>query len=216
MWPEPLASEALARFRHTLQTGESYSATTTDQRRDRRDTETHDRRIERIVLPDGRHGVVCHFYELTARVRAEKALEESEARLRLATDAAEIGFWDVDPINDILFWPPIVKAMFGISPAAPVTMLEDFYACLHPDDRSHVAAAFAAACDPQQRALYDVEYRTIGKEDGVLRWVAAKGRGIFDSDGRCVRVIGTAIDISSRKAVSEALARSEADLRPAE
>ena len=55
--------------------------------------------------------------------------------------------------------------------------MADFYAGLHPQDKEAVAAAFAAALDPAQRALYDVEYRTIGKEDGIIRWVAAKGRG---------------------------------------
>ncbi|MGH6970350.1 MAG: ATP-binding protein, partial [Caulobacteraceae bacterium] len=48
--------------------------------------------------------------------------------------------------------------------------------------------------------LYDVEYRTVGKEDGVVRWVAAKGRGIFGDSGTCVRVVGVAIDITQRKA----------------
>ncbi|HVT53567.1 MAG TPA: ATP-binding protein [Dongiaceae bacterium] len=128
-----------------------------------------------------------------------EALRHHEERLRLATDAAEIGFWDVDPIADRLFWPPRVKAMFGISPHVPVSM-QDFDAGLHPEDRDAILAAFAAAVDPERRALYDVEYRTIGKEDGVVRWVAAKGRGIFDAQGRCVRVIGTAIDITARKA----------------
>jgi PAS domain S-box-containing protein len=83
--------------------------------------------------------------------------------------------------------------------------MRDFYAGLHPDDLETTSAAFAAACDPQSRALYDVEYRTIGKEDGVLRWVAAKGRGLFADDNRCVRVIGTAIDITVRKSIEQAL-----------
>ena len=99
-----------------------------------------------------------------------------------------------------LVWPPRVKAMFGISPDEPVTM-QDFYDGLHPDDREATSKAFSRAADPQVRALYDVEYRTIGKEDGVLRWVAAKGRGVFDEAGRCLRVIGTAIDVSARKLV---------------
>ena len=47
------------------------------------------------------------------------------------------------------------------------------------------SAAFDAAVDPERRAVYDVEYRTIGKEDGVFRWVAAKGRGVFDDAGNC-------------------------------
>ncbi|HEY2592148.1 MAG TPA: ATP-binding protein, partial [Steroidobacteraceae bacterium] len=81
----------------------------------------------------------------------------------------------------------------------------DFYAGLHPADREHATEAFAAALDPERRALYDVEYRTVGREDGLTRWVAAKGRGIFDASGRCVRVIGTAIDITARKRAEERL-----------
>ena len=64
--------------------------------------------------------------------------------------------------------------------------MAEFYADLHPDDKEATVAAYAAACDPEQRAFYDVEYRTVGKEDGVIRWVEAKGRGVFDSDGKCV------------------------------
>ena len=136
---------------------------------------------------------------LAALALARRELEESEDRLRQATDAADIGFWDLDPIADTLFWPPIVKAMFGISPDRPITM-HDFYSGLHPDDTAATVAAFTAAIDPDRRALYDVEYRTVGKEDGIVRWVAAKGRGVFDEAGRCIRVIGTAIDVSRRKA----------------
>lgn len=137
------------------------------------------------------------------RVGAEARLRESEERLRLATEHADIGFWDVDPVHDQLIWPARVKAMFGISADVPVTM-QDFYNGLHPDDLEATGAAYAAAADPESRALYDVEYRTIGKEDGVLRWVAAKGRGVFEGD-RCVRLLGTAIDITARKAIDEQL-----------
>ncbi|WP_407061736.1 ATP-binding protein [Aureimonas sp. SK2] len=147
-----------------------------------------------------------------ALFESREALRRSEEQLRLATEHAEIGLWDVDEVNKRLFWPPRVKAMFGISTDVDVSM-EDYYAGLHPDDFEATAAAYAAAADPRRRALYDVEYRTIGKEDGVVRWVAAKGRGVFDDEGRCLRVIGTAIDITSRKVVAERLAASEARLR---
>jgi PAS domain S-box-containing protein len=139
----------------------------------------------------------------TAELEASAArLLESEQQLRLATEAAEIGLWDVDNVNATLFWQPRVRTMFGISPDAPVGM-DDFYNGLHPDDREMTTAAFAAACDPAQRAMYDVEYRAIGKEDGVERWVSAKGRGIFDAEGKCIRVIGTAMDITKRKHAEE-------------
>ncbi len=154
---------------------------------------------EPIAEADGSiSGVFVEGYDVTDRVSAEQALRRSEEQLRLATEAAEVGLWDVDGMTGALYWPASVKAMFGISPEKPVTM-DDFYAGLHPDDRDATSAAYQAAADPNRRALYDVEFRTIGKEDGEVRWIAAKGRGLFDDDGRCLRVIGTAIDITRRK-----------------
>jgi PAS domain S-box-containing protein len=160
-------------------------------------------------------GIFCEGHDVTEVFETQTALREREEQLRLATDAAEVGLWDVDMVTDTLFWPPRVKAMFGISPDVPVSMA-DFYAGLHPQDRDHTTASFAAACDPDVRSRYDVEYRTIGKEDGVIRWVAAKGRGVFDDAGRCVRAIGTAIDISARKTAEAALSKSEEKLRAAD
>ena len=160
---------------------------------------------------EGQPRLLAIMRDVTDLVRTQRALEGSEEQLRLATDAAEVGFWDVDEVNKTLTWPPRVKAMFGISPNVHVSMT-DFYSGLHPEDRGGVAAAYAAAADPTTRTLYDVEYRTIGKEDGIVRWVAAKGRGVFDVRGRCLRVIGTAIDITARKAEAERLRASEAAL----
>jgi PAS domain S-box-containing protein len=148
--------------------------------------------------------VVERCWAHVRRIGAESRLRESEERLRLAVDNADVGFWDVDVIHDAMIWPPRTKAMFGISADVPVTM-QDFFDGLHPDDRERTAAAYAAAADPDRRALYDVEYRAIGKEDGVIRWIAAKGRGVFDASGRCLRIAGTAVDVTARKGAEEAL-----------
>ncbi|MGE7415600.1 PAS domain-containing protein [Methylobacterium tarhaniae] len=163
------------------------------------------RLVDDQVIWDGLH------LDDTARRQAEDRLRESEARLRLATEAAEIGLWDVDVVAGTLYWPARVKAMFGISPEVPVSMA-DYYAGLHPEDREATVAAYHAATDPARRAVYDVEYRTVGKEDGQVRWVAAKGRGLFEG-GACIRVVGTAIDITARKRAEAALRDSEEQFR---
>ena len=155
-------------------------------------------------------GIFVDGVDVTGRALADAALRESEEQLRLATEAAEIGLWDLDTGSDSLYWPARVKAMFGISADASVSM-DDFFGCLHPDDKARTSAAFAAAVDPAQRALYDVEYRTVGKEDRMVRWVAAKGRAVFDGD-RCIRVLGTAIDITARKAAEKRLRQLNEDL----
>jgi len=148
-------------------------------------------------------GFIGSCIDVTDQRAATRALSESEEQLRLATEAAEVGLWDLDVGSDTLYWPPRVKAMFGISADVPVSMA-DYYGGVHPDDREATISAYAAARDPARRALYDVEYRTVGREDNVVRWVAAKGRALFKGD-RCWRVIGTAIDITARKAAEEKL-----------
>jgi PAS domain S-box-containing protein len=161
------------------------------------------------------NGVFCEGFDVTQQIEAEKALREREEQLRLATEAADVGLWDVDLVSSSLFWQPRVKAMFGISADVEVSMA-DFYAGLHPDDSQRVSESFDSAIDPSRRALYDVEYRTVGREDGVVRWIAAKGRGIFDEQNECFRVIGTAIDITARRAMQDLLRRSEERLRLAD
>jgi PAS domain S-box-containing protein len=158
-------------------------------------------------------GVLCLVSDTTERVRAQAQLLLSRSSLELAAEMAEIGTWDLDLATDTLQWSDRTRAMFGISPGVPVSM-RDFYAGLHPDDAAQTEAAFAAALDPERRATYDVEYRTIGKEDGVVRWIAAKGRGMFDAEtGQCVRALGTTLDITQRRQQQEELRESEARFR---
>ncbi len=167
-----------------------------------------------VVAADGAlTGIFVEGSDVTERARVETQLALSESTLGLAVEMGEIGTWDLDLLTDTLLWSDRTKAMFGISPGVPCTMA-DFHDGLHPEDREATLAAFAAALDPERRAAYDVEYRTIGKEDGVIRWVAAKGRGLFeDGEGRCVRAVGTVLDITGRKTVQEELRESEARFR---
>lgn len=75
VWPDPFSSEIIARFRHALATGEPFKAVTNQRRLDREATEAYDWMIERIILPGGRHGVVCHFYDLSEKQHHEDRIK---------------------------------------------------------------------------------------------------------------------------------------------
>ena len=80
LWTEPFASEVNARFRHTLATGEPFvSLASVEQRANIDEVEAYHWRIERITLPDGRHGVVCYFYDLSERHASEARLTQAIA-----------------------------------------------------------------------------------------------------------------------------------------
>ena len=157
--------------------------------------------VELSIVPSAdtsKAAFIGFLRDISDRRSTQDRLSVSEESLRLTTDAAEIGTWDLDLVTNVLTWSDRTKAMFGISAEKPCSM-DDFYSGLHPDDRDATSSVFARALNPDFRTTYDVQYRTIGKEDGRIRWVAAKGRGLFDGEGRCVRAVGTAIDITARK-----------------
>ena len=133
---------------------------------------------------------------------AAPAVLSPDEKLRLAVDASGIGCWDVETDSGRLGCLPQIRALFGI-PGEGVATLEDLHGAVHVEDRNLVINAYAAATDPALRAFYDVEYRTTNTEDGVTRWVAATGRGVFDDAGMCERLIGTARDITARRLLNE-------------
>ncbi len=132
------------------------------------------------------------------RVRSDEAAREAAERMDLATRASNIGTWDYDPANNILRWDARCKALFGLPPDAEVTYEDDFLRGLHPDDRERADRAVSQALNPLAPQSYDIEYRTIGIEDGIERWIAATGEAIFEH-GRAVRFVGTVLDITARK-----------------
>nr|WP_280519156.1 ATP-binding protein [Shinella curvata] len=139
-------------------------------------------------------------------------LDDSETQLRLATGAAGIGIWDFDPATEALRWDRRCKAMFGLDANAQISFEGSFQKGVHPDDLQMSIDAIAAALVPEGGGRLEIEYRAIGIDDGVERWISAKGGAIF-ADGKAVRLIGTVIDISERKRTEAALAASEAALR---
>ena len=158
--------------------------------------------------------VILKHIDLTAQMTIEQELRASEERLRLATLSAGIGTWDYDVIHDTLIWDERCKRAYGL-PVDTVANDEIFHRVLHPSDRARVDAAIADAMQPDGGGTYDIEYRTLG-DDGILRWVHASGRVIFETiDGslKPARFIGTIADVSERIALlqAERKARSEAE-----
>jgi len=89
-WPKDYADHILERFRHTLETGEPYAVAEHRRERPHQDVgEYYEWQIHRIPLPDGRHGVVCYFRDISAQVHARLAITESEERLRSLTGSLE-------------------------------------------------------------------------------------------------------------------------------
>jgi PAS domain S-box-containing protein len=139
-------------------------------------------------------GLAVYFQDITARKQAEAALQASEARLQLALRSAHLGVHDWNPVTGELHWDEQVRALWGLRPGAPVNY-ETFLAGIHPEDRAAVQAAVDRALNPQGDGQYNAEFRVIGHEDGVQRWIVATGQVFFEY-GHAVRLLGTTLDIT--------------------
>jgi len=84
---------------------------------------------------------------------------------------------------------------------------------VHPDDLSHVRAAWRHAVETG--TPYEFEHR-IRRFDGQYRWFQSRGLPLRDSSGRIVRWYNLLTDIHARKESEEKLRRSEADLLEAQ
>jgi len=147
--------------------------------------------------------------ELVARVRSHlsmsRRLRESEARLQAAVDLVKLGRYAWNPQTNELQWDDTLRAMWGLPAGAPVDY-DVWRSCVHPDDLARVYAALQQCAEPRGDGVYDIEYRVIGKMDGVERWIATRGRTNFRNDVP-VSFYGVALDVTDHKRIEKALER---------
>lgn len=139
-----------------------------------------------------------------ARHRAELAeleLRVGEARRRIALESAGLGTWDYHPLTGALRWDSRAKALAGLGPQVEVSY-SVWMSGIHPEDRDDVDRAIKRALDPATSGRFSCEYRMRGVDDGIERWISAKGQGIVEH-GRTARFIGTFLDVTANRRVEE-------------
>jgi diguanylate cyclase (GGDEF)-like protein/PAS domain S-box-containing protein len=143
--------------------------------------------------------------DVTESKRAQQALRDAEARLRLALEAGRVGTWDWDMVSGKLVWSRWHEALWGMAAGTFRGTYEEFDARLHPEDRERLNRAVAEAIDG--RRGYRHEYRVVWP-DGTVRWVTGQGEPFFDDAGKPVRMMGTVTDITERKLAEQAVRAS--------
>jgi PAS domain S-box-containing protein len=149
--------------------------------------------------------------DITARVRAERRLAESEERLRLGLTAANQGLFDLDLRTGDATVSPECAMMLGHDPAGYDGSNEAFFALLHPDDRERMRA-YGAAYLAGEIPEYKAEFR-MRTASGGWKWVLSLARIVErDGEGNPVRLIGTQTDIDKLKRTEERLVAAKAEM----
>jgi len=159
------------------------------------------------ILKDGKPaGSVSAFINVTERKKFEKALRESEERLRTALRSMKGFVWEHDLARGAVYRSDGFQDVTGFTPDEIGCQDQDWIARIHPDDVPHevTAAAWAGG----EGATYMHEHRFQHK-DGHWIWLQEQGSVLCDASGAPTRIVGATIDITGRKNVEIALRESE-------
>ena len=136
------------------------------------------------------------------RKAAERAIRESEERLRLAEEVGRVGSFEWELVTNRVIWSAELERMHGLPVGGFDGTLEMAGRFLQPEDRDRVQAVawrVAAGGDDQTAGF------RIVREDGEVRWFVVLWKVFREGEGRASRVIGTVRDVTDWKKAEESL-----------
>lgn len=156
-------------------------------------------------------GISTILRDIGDRKRAERALRESEERLRFALSGARAAAWQWNILTNEQIWSPDSYLLHGRDPKLGPPSYQDWLACLHPDDRAPIERAVRDAFE-RRSSEHRTEYRVIFPS-GEERWLASLGEFHYAPDGSPVSMTGINLDITEQKRVEQELQRLNQTLR---
>jgi PAS domain S-box-containing protein len=156
------------------------------------------------MLADGM--AIAFARDITERKKAEKEIIYSNLRLEHGEKLAKIGSWQRDRVSNKRYWSKNMFHLFGLEPAENPPELEDYLACIHPDDRKMIADRLQKIEQGQELPGY--EYRT-NPERGPVRHLFVTLFYEKDSTGVIINYSGCILDITDRKKSEHTIKESE-------
>ena len=134
--------------------------------------------------------------DITERKLAEEQLRQSEEQLRLALDAANMGFWGWNVQTGTVTWSDNFKRIFGLPLDSEEGSYQLFLSIVHPEDRERVHQASLSSFESGESGKID--YRIVWP-DGSVHWIESMFQFFFDVTGKPIRKTGLDLDVSTRK-----------------
>jgi PAS domain S-box-containing protein len=164
-------------------------------------------------------GTVGASRDISARKAAERelggtaeALRRATERLQLALEGSQLALWDTDLASGAIYLSEGWASLASLPAGETHTSMQELITMVHPDDQATLLTA-ARETVKGVRSEYLVEHR-IRTPDGQWKWILSRGKVTQrDAAGRALRMSGTNMDITGRKAMETALesARDAAD-----
>lgn len=165
--------------------------------------------IELILAPfrtETQAFVLATMRDLSGVRSMDARLRASQEGLRQAQTVARLGNWEWDLKADHVEWSEELYRLFGLDPSHGPLTYADFLSRVHPEDRGMVDRTVRSSA--QTLAPYEFDHRVVWP-DGTVRWLQGRGKVEAGSNGKPIRMFGTAQDITGRKEVEVSRAETE-------
>jgi len=148
-------------------------------------------------------GIIEFAQDITDRMRAEKALRESDERFRAMAENINEVFWLFDWLEQrVIYVSPAYEKVWGRPISALYADYDEWADSIHPADLEYARDSFESI--PATGGGTSREYR-IQRPDGEIRWISDRGYTVRDENGNIRFITGIAEDITQRKGAEERL-----------
>ncbi len=152
----------------------------------------------------------AELVSINARLEREIAeRKQTEAKLREAQRVAHIGSWEWEAATQTTTWTEELYRIHGLDPGLPAFQPGESIKYIHPDEREFYLKLIEEKARAGQR--FEANIRII-RADGAIRHIEARGEPVLNDFGQIVRLFGTVMDITDRKALQQELVLREARL----
>jgi PAS domain S-box-containing protein len=138
--------------------------------------------------------------DITDRERAEQALRESEAFLRMSQRIGKVGSWEWNLETNRVKWSDEMSRIHGLEPDAFDGTLETAASFFHPGDLPQFQEGARRLLE--QGEFSPMEYR-IRRRDGSERYLWCTGEVVLDPAGKPIRSFGAVVDVTERRRLED-------------
>ncbi len=147
--------------------------------------------------------------DITLRKKAEADLQLSKDRYDLVVKATKELVWDWDLLTDEIYRSGHnLRDVYGHKSNITIKNISDWSAYIHPQDKERIKTQIDYYINSKEEKDFNLEYR-FRKEDGNYVYINDKGYIIRNTEGKAIRMIGAAEDITERKKTALAIEESE-------
>ncbi|MBK4991295.1 sensor domain-containing protein [Pseudomonas sp. S36] len=156
---------------------------------------------------EGTTFLLSTFLDTTERKRAELALKDSQERLDLALDSAQLGTWDWHIPSGMLYGSARAAQLHGLPPTPFHESFDAFFEGVPEQERSSMRQAYRSLREGPA-GNYQITYR-VQLDNGISRYIESRARLYRDEQGNPLRMAGTLLDITDQVEREQRLSASE-------